>query len=128
LGALVGEVADLGLKSMPTETKNRTLKASCSGRELVAALWLSSDSFRTMPAKKAPSAKETPNSLAAPKASPKAIVSTARVKSSREPVRATSRSSQGSKRGPRNSARAMKPDTFRSVGASVVHRPWSGAP
>ena len=54
-----------------------------------AARWLSSDSLRIMPAKKAPSANETPNSVAAPKATPSAIASTARRNSSREPVCAT---------------------------------------
>ena len=43
----------------------------------------------TMPAKKAPSANETPNSVAAPKATPSAIASTARRNNSREPVCAT---------------------------------------
>lgn len=60
-----------GLNSMPTETKNSTAKASCSGRVLLAARWLSSERFMTMPVKKAPSAKETPNSLTAPKAMPR---------------------------------------------------------
>ena len=32
-----------GSNSMPTETKNRTAKASCSGRESAAARWLRSD-------------------------------------------------------------------------------------
>ena len=54
-----------------------------------AARWLSSDSLRIMPAKKAPSANDTPNSFAAPKATPSAIASTARRNSSREPVCAT---------------------------------------
>src|SRR3546814_8853733 len=52
-----------GSNSMPTETKNSTAKASCSGNESAAALWLKRDSLSTTPAKKAPSAKETPNSL-----------------------------------------------------------------
>ena len=51
---------------MPTETKNSTEKASCSGSELAAARWLSCDSLRTTPAKKAPSAKETPKAAAEP--------------------------------------------------------------
>jgi hypothetical protein len=46
---------------MPTETKNSTEKASRSGSDSSAARWLSSDSDRIMPAKKAPSAKDTPN-------------------------------------------------------------------
>jgi hypothetical protein len=51
---------------MPTETKNRTEKASCSGRESAAALWLNEDSLSTTPAKKAPSANETPKMWAEP--------------------------------------------------------------
>ena len=74
---------------MPTETKNSTEKASRSGSDSSAARWLSSDSLMIMPAKKAPSASDTPNSLAAPKATPSAMASTARRNSSREPVWAT---------------------------------------
>ena len=51
---------------MPTETKNSTANASCSGSESAAAWWLRSDSLSTMPAKKAPSANDTPNSSAEP--------------------------------------------------------------
>ena len=51
---------------MPTETKNSTAKASRSGSVSEAARWLSSDSLRIMPAKKAPSANETSNSTLAP--------------------------------------------------------------
>ena len=74
---------------MPTETKNSTAKASRSGSVSLAARWLSSDSLMIMPAKKAPSANETSNSSAAPKAQPSAIASTASRNSSREPVWAT---------------------------------------
>ena len=45
---------------MPTETKNSTANASRSGSDSSAARWLSSDSRSTMPAKKAPSANDTP--------------------------------------------------------------------
>ena len=75
-----------GSNSMPTETKNSTAKASRSGSDSSAACWLSSDSLSTIPAKNAPSAKETPNSSAAPKATPSAIARTASLNSSREPV------------------------------------------
>jgi hypothetical protein len=51
---------------MPTDTKNSTAKASRSGSDSSAARWLSSDSASTMPAKKAPSAKDTSKSCAAP--------------------------------------------------------------
>jgi hypothetical protein len=55
-----------GSKSMPTDTKNRTEKASLSGSESSAARWLSGDSRMIMPEKNAPSAKETPKSSADP--------------------------------------------------------------
>ncbi len=48
-----------------------------------------------MPAKKAPSAKLTPNNRAAPRATPRAMASTASRNSSREPVWATAWSSHG---------------------------------
>ena len=55
----------VGSNSMPTETKNSTAKASRNGSDSVAACWLSCDSLSIMPAKKAPSASEMPNSSAA---------------------------------------------------------------
>ena len=55
----------LGSNSMPTETKNSTAKASRNGSDSVAACWLSRDPLKIMPAKKAPSASDTPNSSAA---------------------------------------------------------------
>ena len=54
-----------GSNNMPTETKNSTAKASRNGSDSVAACWLNCDSLSIMPAKKAPSASETPNSSAA---------------------------------------------------------------
>jgi hypothetical protein len=51
---------------MPTETKNSTENASRSGSDSEAARWLKGDSRITMPAKNAPSANDTPNSLAEP--------------------------------------------------------------
>ncbi len=79
----------VGSTSMPTETKNSTAKASRSGSVSCAARWLSSDSLRIMPAKNAPSANDTSNRTAAPKAMPSEIASTASRNSSREPVCAT---------------------------------------
>ena len=78
----------IGSNSIPTETKNSTANASRSGSVSWAARWLSSDSFSTIPAKKAPSAKETSKNSTAPKAIPSANANTARVNSSREPVAA----------------------------------------
>ena len=59
-------ITAIGSNSMPTDTKNSTAKASRSGSDSLAARWLSSDSLRIMPAKKAPSANDTSNSMAAP--------------------------------------------------------------
>ncbi len=108
-------ISTAGLNSIPTDTKNSTANASRRGRLSSAARWLSSDSARIMPAKKAPSAKETPNRLAAPKATPRATTSTARRNSSREPVCAVQCSSQGIIRRPITSIRATKAVTFRIV-------------
>ena len=51
---------------MPTETKKSTENASRSGSDSSAARWLNSLSRIIMPAKKAPSAKETSKSFAEP--------------------------------------------------------------
>ena len=52
---------------MPTDTKNSTEKASCSGSEFGGGLVAEGlDSLSTTPAKKAPSAKETPKIAAEP--------------------------------------------------------------
>src|SRR3954453_1256742 len=72
-----------GSNSIPTDTKNSTAKASLSGSESLPAWWLSSDSERITPAKKAPSANDTPNAAEDPYAMPSAIASTHSVNSSR---------------------------------------------
>ncbi|GAV34303.1 hypothetical protein ROTAS13_01968 [Roseomonas sp. TAS13] len=61
-----------GSNSMPTETKNSTAKASRKGSASSVARWESWLSAITMPAKKAPRAKETSKSEAAPAATPSA--------------------------------------------------------
>ncbi len=55
-----------GSKSMPTETKKSTENASRRGSDSSAARWLNSDSRIIIPAKKAPSAKDTSKSFAEP--------------------------------------------------------------
>ena len=112
----------IGSNSMPTETKNSTANASRSGSESSAALWPCGDSLSSMPAKNAPSANDTPNSSAAPKAMPIAQASTHRVNSSREPVPATRSSTQGSTRRPTISISATKPPTLASVASSAMPR------
>ena len=109
-----------GSNSMPTDTKNSTAKASRSGSDSSAARWLSSDSRMTMPAKNAPSANETPNSLAEPYATPTAAAITHSVNSSREPVRATCHNSHGNSRRPTISISATNRATWPSVISSVL--------
>ncbi len=109
-----------GLKSMPTETKNSTAKASRSGRESLAALWLSSDSLSSMPAKNAPSANDTPNSIAEPNATPSAIASTDRVNSSREPVPAMRSRIHGMTRRPTTSITATNRPSCTNVQPMLV--------
>ena len=65
-------------------------------------------------------ANDTPKICAEPKAMPSATASTERVNSSREPVRATTVSSQGTTRGPRMIAIAAKAATLPSVTSTVV--------
>ena len=109
-----------GLNSMPTETKNSTAKASRNGRESLAALWLSSDSLSSMPAKNAPSAKDTPNSVAEPNATPSAMARTDRVNSSREPVAAIFSRVQGITRRPTSSMKATNAPSLTSVQAMAT--------
>ena len=58
-------------------------------RLLAPRCWLSSDSLRIMPAKNAPSANETPNSMRRAEGDAERERSTARRNSSRDPVWAT---------------------------------------
>src|SRR5262245_14702834 len=102
----------VGLNNIPTETKNKTEKASCIGNASAAARWLSSDSPITAPAKNAPSANEIPNTCAAMVPTPSAIVNTDSVNNSREPVRATCSSSQGTKRRPTKTMSVTKETTL----------------
>ena len=80
---------------MPTDTKKSTAKASRIGSASEAALELNSDRPTTMPARNAPSAIETPNTIADPTAMPSARTRTVSVNSSRDRVRATYSSSRG---------------------------------
>ncbi len=74
-----------------------------------------------MPAKKAPSANDTSNNLAAPKATPTATATTVSVNSSCDPVRATHHRSLGNSRLPTISISAMKALTLASVRPMVCH-------
>ena len=88
-----------------------------------AAWWLRSDSLSTTPAKKAPSANETPKTCAEPKAMPSASASTERVNSSREPVRATWVSNHGTTRGPSRMAIATKAATLSERDGELQREP-----
>ena len=108
-------ISTRGSNSMPTDTKNSTAKASRRGSDSSAARALKGDSRSIMPAKKAPSANDTPNRLAAPNATTSATAITHRVKSSREPVRVTHSRTRGSRRRPTSSISAMKAATLARV-------------
>ena len=92
-----------GSSSMPTETKNNTVKMSVSGRMSAAARSLTRDSASTTPARKAPKASETSKITAEANAIPIAVAMTARVKSSRDPSPSTRVKSHGSTREPTTS-------------------------
>ena len=97
-----------GFTSIPTDTKNRTAKASRNGSTSAPTWWLSGDSLTTTPARNAPRASETPNSAAALSAVPSDTVRATRRNSSRDRVRAMRRSTQGTARAPSSSIRATK--------------------
>ena len=82
------------------------------GKASEAARRLKSDRPTTIPARKAPSAMETPNSSAEPTAMPSATTSTVSVKSSRERVSATRSSSQGMRRPPTSMVKATRASSF----------------
>ena len=113
----------VGSNSIPTATKKSTANASWSGSASAAARWLRSDSLMTTPAKKAPSANETPKSTAAPTATPRAVARTASVKSSRDPVWATRSSSHGTTRRPTTNIRPRNAATLASVTPIAPARP-----
>ena len=80
-----------------------------------------------MPARKAPSAIDTPNTTAEPTAIPSARVSTASVNNSRDRVAATRSSSQGITRLPTSTVNATSAATFSSVSSSAMAR-WLAPP
>ena len=114
-----------GSNSMPTDTKNSTAKASRSGNVSWAARWDNSLSDRIMPAKKAPSASDTPKSSAEPSATPSAMASTASRNSSRLPVWAVPCSAQGMTRRPTTSMKPTKAATLSTVSPNMPQTPIS---
>ena len=108
---------------MPTETKNSTANASRNGSDSWAARWLSGDSLRITPAKNAPSAKEMPNRLTAPNATPSAIASTASRNSSREPECAVQCSIHGMTRRPTKYITADERDELADGDAEGERKP-----
>jgi hypothetical protein len=105
---------------MPIETKNKTEKASRNGRRSALTWWLSGDSLTTTPATKAPKASDTPKISAAARAVPNEIARTARMKSSREPVRAVLSSIQGISFLPTNSRVVTKTAALSKVKPRLV--------
>ena len=105
-----------GSKSIPTETKKRTAKASRIGRASEAARRLNSDCPTIIPARNAPRAIETPKVRAEPTAIPSARTSTARVNSSRECEAATPFRIRGISRAP-----TTKETTPRSASFAIVN-------
>ncbi len=73
-----------------------------------------------MPARKAPSAIDTPKICADPTAMPSAMTSTVRVNSSRERVAATRSRTRGMTRAPTIEVNASSADTFRAVSATAI--------
>ena len=117
-----------GSNNMPTATKNKMAKISRRGRVSSSARWLKSESLTTIPAKKAPSAMETPKILYAPKAIETAAATTVKVNSSREPRRATNCMIIGTRRFPMISIKAMKPTTLSKVMPKVSQMLSSALP
>ena len=76
-----------------------------------------------MPARKAPSAIETPKTIAEPTAMPNATTRIVRVKSSREWVAATRPSSHGMTRPPTRNVNATSAAIFRSASRSSTATP-----
>jgi hypothetical protein len=112
-----------GSKSMPTDTKNRTAKASRIGRTSEAARRLNSDRPTTVPARNAPSAMDTPNSVADPTAMPSASTRTVRLNSSRERVPATCSRSHGITRPPTSTVKATSTAILSAVTVRVTGSP-----
>ena len=112
-----------GSSSMPTDTKNRTAKASRSGRASAAAWWLRSDSPTTAPARNAPSANETPKTVDDRNANPIAMASTASVNSSLEPSFETRVRSRGTRRVPATTMTTTKRAALPSPSATLPSVP-----
>ena len=112
-----------GSKSIPTETKNKTAKASRKGSVSSVALWLSSELLIIIPAKNAPSAIETPKRCAEKNATPNAIARTLKRKSSLEPDCAEIFNNQGITRRPMTKVTMINRTTFAIVKRIVPKRP-----
>ena len=108
---------------IPTPTKKSTEKASCSGSESDAARCAYLLSRITIPAKKAPRAKLTSKTAAAPYAIPTEAVRIDSVKSSRDPVLAICQSTQGMNLRPTTIMMATKATTCSSVEAITYAMP-----
>ena len=87
-----------------------------------------SDSATTSPARNAPSANDTPKTVEAMKAMPSAIASTASVKSSRDPSRATTSNNHGTKRAPTTTMTTAKTTALTSARTIGIRRSVACAP
>ena len=108
------------MTSIPTDTKKRTANASRNGSRSAPTWWLNGDSPTTTPATNAPSASETPKAAADISAVPSATVSATRMKSSRDRVRTTRCSSQGTTRLPTASISPTKSSALPIAHAAVA--------
>ena len=108
-----------GLTSIPTDTKNRTANVSRNGTISAPTWWLSADSLTTTPARKAPSARETPKTDEAPIAVPIVITTIATMKSSRERMCARCRRNQGMMRVPATNISAANIPAFSRASPAV---------
>ena len=110
---------------MPTDTKNSTAKASRSGSDFVGGA-VAELATRAAPCRRRrrPARNDTPNSSADPSGDARrAAATTHSVNSSREPVRDTCHSSQGSRRRPTTSISTMNTATLRQGAAQRRSRP-----
>lgn len=112
---------------MPTDTKNRTAKASRNGSASAAACWLTGDCPTTIPARNAPSAMDAPKKTAAPVAIAMASARIVSVNSSRDRRRATFTSIQGTIRDPTRNTRATSAPSFPRATRSETNRPREAA-
>ena len=110
------------LKSIPTETKNKTAKMSLIGSASDVALALKSDCPTTIPAKNAPNAIDAPKNSVAQTEIPNAITRTERMKSSLFHVLAICSNKKGITFLPTIKAKATKTASLETVITNVKNK------